>query len=431
MVNLSQLRNSIRGLGGHAVTRALTLAIAFALSGVATQAAQAQTFQVIHNFTGGADGATPSAGLTMDAGGNLYGTTYSGGVGFGTVFKLKQAGSGWVLNPFYSFAGGGDGANPEARVVFGPDGLLYGTTTNGGVLFGTVFKLGPSPTACISAVCPGTKTTLYTFTGIPDDGENPQYGDLIFDHAGNIYGTTVNGGVNDCGLVYELTPSGTQWKFGLLYSFGNGTLARRYDTCLWPDGAYPFNDVILDGSGNLYGTNLQYGANGYGTVFQLAYSAGSGWTESVLYSFDNTSGSYAYAGLIFDQSGNLYGATSHSASGGGTVFELTHSNGGWTYSLLYHFTGPPECGPHANLVMDAAGNLYGTTFCDGAHSAGSVFKLTNTGSGWTLADLYDFTGGNDGGNPISNVIFDANGSLYGTASSGGALGHGVVWKITP
>jgi len=127
----------------------------------------------------------------------------------------------------------------------------------------------------------------------------------------------------------------------------------------------------------------------------------------------------------------LYGATSHTSFGGGAVFELSPSNGSWTYNLLYTFTGGPECGPRASLVMDGAGNLYGTTYCDGANRLGNVFELSPSNGGWAYTDLHDFTGGSDGGNPVSNVIFDVSGNLYGTASSGGTLGYGVVWKITP
>ncbi len=429
MVSLRQLRSLKLDAGMRAATGALV--IAFVLMVVANPAAQAQTFSVLHTFSGGGDGANPHAGLIMDAGGSLYGTAYSGGLGFGTVFKLKRSGSGWVVNSLYSFAGGNDGANPVARVALGPGGFLYGTTYGNGTFFGTIFKLGPPPNACVSAICPGTETVLDSFSGYPDSGEYPNYGDLIFDQAGNIYGAAINGGVNDCGLAYELTPSGSGWTLELLYSFGSATGLRQYDNCHPPDGTYPYGGMVFDGAGNLYGTTSQGGTAAYGTIYELTYGAGSGWTESLLHSFDNTNGSYPYAGLIFDQSGNLYGATSHTPNGGGLVFELTPSNGGWTYNVLYRFTGGPECGPHSNLVMDAAGNLYGTTYCDGAHNVGSVFELTNTGSGWTMTDLHDFTGGSDGAYPISNVIFDPSGNLYGTASAGGTQGNGVVWKITP
>ena len=158
--------------------------------------------------------------------------------------------------------------------------------------------------------------------------------------------------------------------------------------------------------------------------------SGSGWIENTLYTFHNLSdGAFPQSGLIFDQSGNLYGTTSAWATcTGGTVFKLVPSIGDWTLTTLHSFTG---CvGPEASLVMDAAGDLYGTTFSDGAYG-GNVFKLTFYNGGWTYTSLHDFTGGSDGGVPLSNVIFDANGNLYGTASRGGAYGYGVVWQITP
>jgi uncharacterized repeat protein (TIGR03803 family) len=170
----------------------------------------------------------------------------------------------------------------------------------------------------------------------------------------------------------------------------------------------------------------------------LTYEPGFGWTGSTLYSFQNGSdGGHVGAGLIFDPSGNLYGATINGGTGGGgTVFELTPSNGGWTLKTLYSFTGDFNCGPEGTLVMDGTGNLYGTTFCDGANKAGNVFELIPSGGNWTYSSLHDFTGGVDGGHPYSNVVFDSAGNLYGTTSAGGTGsacngGCGVVWEITP
>jgi uncharacterized repeat protein (TIGR03803 family) len=134
--------------------------------------------------------------------------------------------------------------------------------------------------------------------------------------------------------------------------------------------------------------------------------------------------------VIFDQAGNLYGTTSYDGpDGAGTVFELSPSDGGWTLNVLHSFAGSE--GPYGGVTMDAAGNLYGTTFAGGAHLSGSVYKLTPSGSGWTFTDLYDFTGGNDGGYPYGTVAIDANGNLYGTASHNGALGYGTIWEIMP
>jgi uncharacterized repeat protein (TIGR03803 family) len=232
---------------------------------VAVPAAQTQTFAVLHTFTGGQDGGNPWAGLTMDGAGNLYGTArYGGSNGDGAVYQLKRAGSGWVFNSLYSFAGEPDGALPQDRVTFGPDGALYGPTAAGGTGggcsggCGTVFKLRPSPTACKSALCPWTETVLYRFTGHPDGG-GPS-GEVSFDQAGNIYGTTGNGGFYDQGTVYELTSSGSGWTDSILHSFFSG-------------GATPWGGVILDKAGNLYGVTAASGP----VVYQLTYSQASGW----------------------------------------------------------------------------------------------------------------------------------------------------------
>jgi uncharacterized repeat protein (TIGR03803 family) len=404
-----------------AATAALTTAIVLALICTFTQSAQGQTFKVLHNFTGGQDGGTPSAGLTIDNAGNLYGTAESGGSGSGTVFRLVRRGSAWIFTPLYSFAGGSDGANPSGTVIFGPNGALYGTTLDGGTggcyfgACGTVFNLKPPPTACKTAICPWTETVLYRFAGDPDGGSPA--GGLIFDQVGNMYGTTDFGGVGG-GTIFEMTPSNGSWEESVLHALSDGT--------------HPFSGVIFDNAGNLYGTTTGGGDDYVGAVFELSPS-GSGWTEKVLYSFHRDSGGNTpYAGLIFDQSGNLYGAAINGGSGGGgTIFKLIPSNGSWTYKVIYSFTGGIECGPGGSLVMDGAGNLYGTTLCDGANQAGSVFRLTPSGNGWTYTSLYDFTNGSDGGSPYCSVVFDAYGNLYGTTEHGGLRGGGVVFEITP
>lgn len=405
-------------------TVAMVLALVSALA--TAHPAQAQTYNVIHNFTGGVDVAQPEAGLTIDRAGNLYGTTYSGGqgcsgIGCGTVFKMLRKSPNWFFDPLYRFSGAADGANPTARLLIGADGSLYGSTSAGGdtnCLFGqgcgTVFNLKPPPRAPTSVLAPWEKKLLYAFT---DPGGGAPQGDLIFDQNGNIYGTAT--GEAGPGTVYELLPSGSGWTLNLLHKFSGGN-----------DGALPYGGVIFDSSGNLYGTTSLFGLHNGGTIFQLVPSGGT-WAENVLFSFDiSTSGAAPQGGLIFDKSGNLYGTTTNGGTGGGgKIFELSSSLG---YSLLYSFSGGNGCGPKGTLIMDSAGNLYGTTYCDGANNSGSVFMLTPTPSPpWTLTSLHDFTGGSDGGHPYSNVVFDANGNLYGTASSGGSQGYGAVWEITP
>ena len=341
-------------------------------------------------------------------------------VGYGAVYKLTHRGSGWTINPVYTFSNASNGANPEAGVIVGPNGSLYGTTIYGGTSgSGTVFNLRPSATACVAVLCPWQETVLYSFLN-GGDGAYPGYGNLIF-QAGDIYGSTAGGGNSGLGTVYELMPSGDGWTESVLHSFSGS------------DGATPFSGVLFDSSGNLYGTTTAGGTGNAGTVFKMTYSSGSGWTESVLYSFLNgNDGGYPTAGLTLGSSGVLYGATSNGGSGGGgTVFKLTPSGGSWTYSLIYSFAGGADCGPWGALAPDMAGNLYGTTLCDGANNFGSIFKLTQSGSGWTYSSIHAFTGGTGGAFPYGNAVFDSSGNLYGTASAGGADGYGVAWEITP
>ena len=429
MQSKKQFCNLISRTISRAATAALTIAIMFALTVLLTQSAWAQTLIVLHNFTGGGDGANPDpdAGLTMDAAGNLYGTTAEGN---GTVFKLKRSGSSWILNTLYTFQGGSDGQWPRGRMAIAPDGTLYGTTWYGGGSgygYGTVFHLKPSPTAPKTALAPWGKTEIHAFTGNPD-GEYPE-GELTFDPSGSIYGTTYWGG-NGVGTVYELTPSGGGWTETVIYSPpDNGT-----------NGSFPWSGVVFDKSGNLYGVCIEGGPasgictyGGCGTVYQLSPS-GPVWTVRLLYAFTSyygADGSFPTS-VITDPAGNLYGTTSRSDEGG-TIFELTPGNGGWTFTTLHDiFVGgnPSPAGPQDRLVMDAAGDLYGTTVQDGLSGYGNVFKLAPSSGGWTYTDLYDFTGGSEGGYP-SGVVMDAKGNLYGTTSVGGAYGNGVVFELTP
>jgi uncharacterized repeat protein (TIGR03803 family) len=414
-------------------TFAVAMAIVLALT-VLASAAQAQTYTVIHNFTGGADGAAPLAGLTMDRTGNLYGTaSYGGNPGrYGVVFMMSKHASSWIFNPLYSFTGGSDGDSPQAGVLIGPDGGLYGTTLAAGgggdcryqgepPGCGTVFNLRPPAHVSPNVLGTWTETTIHAFNG-HGDGAYPLSG-LVFDEAGNLYGTTsANDGSELHGLVYKLTPSDGGWAENTLHTFTGS------------DGSYPAAGVIFDRNGNLYGTTVEGGAYGYGTVFQLTRS-GIGWTENVLYNFDwyGADGGQPVGGLIFDQQGNLYGTTTLGHPGP-SVFMLSPSQGGWMFTVLYngdYYFG----GSNAALVLDAAGNLYGTTEGGGALGYGTVFKLTPGAGGWAYTALHEFTG-SEGGGPRSNVILDASGSLYGTTRWGGTGsactgGCGVVWEITP
>ena len=414
-------RTSVSALGGFILL----------IAALATPLAQAQTYTVIHNFTGAQDGATPMAGLTLDRAGNLYGMANFGGnsggncgaSGCGVVYRLTNHNSSWIVTPLYSFLGGDDGMNPQmANVLIGPDGTLYSSTYYGGGSCsgnnqgcGTVFKLQPSANACHSALCPWTETILHRFNG--NDGSGP-VGALVIDQQGNLDGATTTGSLRGGGTVYQLSPS-LGWM----------------ETVIRDLYGYPGSSVNLDHAGNLYGSTF-IGVSSPGTIYQLMFSGGN-WIGADIYDFTGGGdGGYPKAGVVFDQAGNLYGATTAGGSGqGGTVFELSPLNGGWNYSLLYSFTGPGNggvvVGPIGNLVMDAAGNLYGTTFADGASGYGAVFKLTPSGEGWTYTSLHDFSGGSDGSYPYSNLAFDGSGNIYGTASGGGAFGLGVVFQIRP
>jgi len=391
------------------------MATLVALTVVLTQSAQGQTFKVIYNFMNGQDGSAPNGDLAINAAGDLYGTDFNGGThNRGTAFKLGRSSSGWVLTPLYSFGGLGAGSVPWAGVIFGPDGSLYGPAEYGGVGArfcgcGTVYNLKPSA----SSVGEWTETVIHTFSGKGYDGAQP-LGGVAFDQAGNLYGTTGNWGV-----VYQLKPSSDGWTENIIHRFSGGE-----------DGGGPTGDLIFDQSGNLYGTTQGGGFYNYGTVYELTPS-GTGWSENVLYSFrGGDDGFYPFGGLVFDHSGNLYGTTPFGGSrGGGVVFELSPSNGSWTLTVLYSFTG--SYGSRASLTRDTAGNLYGTTSSDGLYGLGSVFKLIPSNGGWTYTALRDFTGGSDGQYPNSNLVFDTNGNLYGTANAGGAYGYGVVFEITP
>jgi uncharacterized repeat protein (TIGR03803 family) len=323
--------------------------------------------------------------------------------------------------------------NPSGNLIFDVAGNLYGTTQDGGSGkcpggCGAVWRLARNPKAT------WTVSILHAFTGA--DGSGPAAG-LIFDAAGNLYGTTSGGGADGYGVVFELTPNpdGT-WTESVLHSFTGGA-----------DGALPFAGLIFDTIGNLYGTTY-YGplgcaglTDGCGTVFRLTPNPDGTWTESVLHSFtEGAGGGNPAAGLIFDAAGNLYGTTNFGTSGPGnlgTVFKLTpNPDGTWTESVLHSFTGADGAVPDAGLIFDAAGNLYGTTSSGGISIAcididgcGVVFKLSPTSTGWSETVLHTFIG--FGSTPRGGVIFDQAGNLYGTTSDGNpAFDYGLVFEIT-
>jgi len=418
---------------------------------------------VIFNFVPGRDGARPNSTLIFDAAGNLYGLAFEGGtgrcknslgtlIGCGVVFELTpKAGGGWTENVLHSFVGGKDGQWPlTGGLVFDAHGNLYGTTAYGGngpchdttgPGCGVVFELSPKTGGG------WTEKVLHSFNG--KDGRIPEAG-LAIDSAGNLYGTTFEGGtggckfdsstVTGCGVVFELAKAGEGWTQTVLFNFRKA-----------PEGHYPEAPLVLDQAGNLYGTTTEGGGagcyGGCGTVFELKAQAG-GWAETVLHSFDGTDGQGPYAGLVFDAAGNLYGTTNR--GGGrrifGTVFELMpQANGSWTETVLHRFSGRGNDGSElfSALIFDKAGNLFGTTSSGGAlfDKRGTVFELTpHTGGSWTEMVLLSFDT-KDGSTPYAGLVSDGSGNLYGTTLFGGTgecpygskgvNGCGVVFEITP
>jgi uncharacterized repeat protein (TIGR03803 family) len=350
---------------------------------------------VLYSFTGGADGGYPEAGLIRDSAGNFYGTTTGGGIGDrGVVFKLDSAGNETVLHSFTGL----DGIAPQAGVVRDAAGNLYGTTFTGtgAGTAGVVYKLDTA----------GQETVLYTFTG-GADGKEPSFGRLFQDSSGNLYGTTLFGGTGYVGVVYKLDTAGQET---VPYNFPS-----------WTDGSRPTAGVIRDSAGVLYGTTEYGGAANAGTVFKVTASG----HETVLYSFTGgADGGNPQAGVIRDSTGNLYGTTYYGGLGQGVVYKLDTAG----HETVLHTFGRASDGafPYAGVIQDSAGSFYGTTYIGGASGKGAVFELRASGQETVV---YSFTGGADGGYPEAGVVLDSAGNLYGTTTSGGAAGAGVVYKV--
>jgi len=395
---------------GFAHTGTVALAAVLLLGGGVTPWALGQTYreQVLYRFAGPThrDGANPEGNLIRDAAGNLYGTTAVGGISnVGTVFQVTNKGKERVLHSFTNT--GSDGMTPFAALVRDPKGNLYGTTFWGGSSnAGTVFTVTNK----------GKETVLHDFTDTGGDAY-PAAG-LVRDADGNFYGTT-SGGEYAYGTVFKVDAIG---KETVLYSFGGS------------DGANPKGNLIRDAAGNLYGTTYMGGAFNNGTVFELD-SAGK---ETVLYSFAATGtgdGRNPAAGLVRDAKGNFYGTTSlGGAYDLGTVFRLDPTG---KETVLHSFSSSGGDGtyPDEGLLLEANGNLYGTTYLGGAYGKGTVFKLEPTGKE-TILHNFTATGG-DGASPAAGLLRDAKGNLYGTTQSGGDLscnapsGCGIVFKLTP
>ncbi len=401
------------------------------------------TETTLYSFTGGTDGATPQSRLIVDAKGALYGTTWSGGTSFqglagsGTVFKLTPPASGtgpWTETVLHAFpASYSDGVAPVGALILDASGALYGATSEGGLPgtgHGTVFKLTPPS----SGAGPWTETILYSFNGPNEDGPG---GGLIFDAQGALYGVTELGGTGNCnpggggcGTVYKLAPpsSGTgPWKKTVLYSFKNQA-----------DGHNLRGELVFNSYGALYGVTAGGGPSSMsgGTVFKLTPPAsGKGnWTKTLLNAFnDQKNGMDPVGPLIFDAKGALYGSTLAGGPGsGGVVYKLTpRTSGPWGDHVLY--TGLPLNTPYAPLILDAQGDLYGTS-----QTGSNIFKLApplSAGTAWTETTLHTFSDtftcikNSDGCGPMAGLTVDAKGVFYGTTAAGGSTNNGVVFKL--
>jgi uncharacterized repeat protein (TIGR03803 family) len=388
----------------------------------------ARAEKVLYTFQGGGDGGEPLANFISDKAGNLYGVTGNGGIqcdvsqlGCGTVFQLAppaHQGGKWTKTILHKFAGNGsDGSYPAPpRLVMDEAGNLYGTTMTGGLNnFGTIYRL--TPPAKSHGVW--KEKVLYSFKA-GTDGLQP--GGLVLGLGGSYYGITTYGGDTEGdGTVFQFSKTaGGAWKETILYRFQNGA-----------DGSAPsaFQTLAVDKDGNLVGTTL------VGTAFELSPPAkkGAHWKESTL---SSDIGFGIYAGLILDKAGNLYGANLNGGlDGAGFVFELSPvQEGTWTTTTLYTFTGGSDGRyPYDSLIFDGKGNLYGTTYSFGPGDGGGVvFKLTppQKGGGWTETVLYSFKGGTDGASP-SGGLFERSGTLYGTTQFGGSANKGTVFALLP
>jgi uncharacterized repeat protein (TIGR03803 family) len=386
------------------------------------------------NFRNGTDGDSPQ--YLMERNGTFYGTTLRGGQhGLGTAFELTPAGGGeWKENVIYSF-------NIEqsfdlegiSGLVADATGNLYGETFSGGKGSGLVFELSPGPNGW-------TNKNIYEFSG-GADGRYPQ-GGLVIDAAGNLYGTTRQGGSAALGAVFKLTAdAGGAWKESVLHNFHGYPM----------DGSVPYGGLVFDKNGNLYGTTSEGGSYGCvntlscGTVYELVPNSSGQWTETIMHSFAGgaNDGGHPTRAPVLDQNGNLFGSTlaggdpAYCGFGCGTAYELSPSGTGWNFTLLYSFLPTGKAGyPASALVMDAVGNLYGTTnngggggWCLTGPACGAAFELSSSSGEWKVTNLHSFGAFDGDGVYPQGVILGSDGNLFGTASYGGLGQSGVVFEI--
>jgi uncharacterized repeat protein (TIGR03803 family) len=421
MSKSTKLRSRLRS------SAVLPLAAIAALTATGTLAAPgAGTEKVLYTFTG-EYGNYPTGNIVRDTAGNLYGTTAFGGDGLGIVFELSPDGKGgWTYNVIYNFTGGADGAFPESGVIIDSRGNLYGTAVGGGEgcsNCGTVFELSPQNGGAWSI----TKT--YSFTG-EVDGSDPQAG-VALDAAGNVYGATdTSYEGSGYGSIYELTPSGNGWQETTVYRANSDLVS--------------LNNLTLDRKGNVYGTTIYGGTNGMGYVFKF-HPGNGGWKETVLHNFgDGDPGGNIHGSVVLDKAGNVYGTTApyNGTQWTGAVFELTRPSQGklptqpdWPVTILYQFTGGTDGGLPYDLTFDKKGDIYGPAATGGASGNGTIYELTppanNRQTVWTESTVYNFIGGNNGCGPGPGIIFDRPESMriYGAAASCGANGNGVIFDV--
>src|SRR5580658_2155921 len=385
------------------MTSRLALGAIFLTTVVGAPLARAATYTVLHTFSGySTDGANPAGGLIADANFNVYGTTYEGGAADqGTVFEWAADGPETVL---YSFTGLADGGGPEAGLVLGPNGSLYGTTYFGGAYdYGVVFELTPP------AVAGGawTEAVLYSFTGGPDGG-NPWAG-LTLGSNGVFYGTTTGGGLG-VGVAFILTPPTSPngpWTETVLHNFGAFT----------GDGANPYASWTFGTNGVLYGATESGGSSGYGIVFSLT----TGGVLTVLHPFTGgADGGNPQAGFALDSAGNFYGTTPYGGAGYGVAFKMTE---GGTFTLLHTFTGGTDGAyPFAGLIYSIP-DLYGVTYFGGASGGGTLFKMTTAG---VKTVQHNFAAGQY---PFGSLVKNSAGT-YGTTYYGGSSTDGQLFSLS-
>lgn len=421
-------------LNGMRASAVATVALALLAAPVP---ASAVTYKVLYSFTGaGTDGGNgPQAPLIIDSKGTLYGTTVRGGAhpcpgGCGTVFKLSKAGRNWAHTNLLLFSELVNGAFPFAPVMMDKNGALYGTSSIGGPSggAGTVFRLAP-PASGNSA---WTNTTLRTFQHSRSDGGFP-YGEVIADKNGALYGTTGEAGTRGKGTIYRLTPASgsATWPIKVLYDF-TALTGTNAGSGLVADSKGNLYGVTDQGGSDNVGVLFRLSPPGKGKT---------AWTYTALHQFVGgfSDGAFPYATLLL-RAGYLYGTTIEGGTNSaGTIFSLRlpfagHPNA--VYTQLHNFDMPTEGGQiYGGLVADSAGNLYGTASAGGTHGKGTVFRLSRPAVGhkvWILSVLHNFAGKpNDGDTPFAGLVMDSGGTLYGTTSAGGAKDVGTVFALKP